>query len=182
MNIFACKSVGYGAGTQEIPELPNFLRVVIGELEAATETDDVVSVETNIDDMNPQMYPVVIEGLLEAGAHDAYLVPVVMKKGRPGILLSVLTPASTLEAVTAYLYRETSTIGLRIQYIGRRKLPRRELTADTSLGPVRAKAVMRDGEERITAEFEECRRLARERGIPLQEVIRRLDDELRRGS
>lgn len=176
------KSVGYGAGTQEIAELPNFLRVVIGELEAATETDDVVSVETNIDDMNPQMYPVVIEGLLEAGAHDAYLVPVVMKKGRPGILLSVLTPASTLEAVTAYLYRETSTIGLRIQYIGRRKLPRRELTADTSLGPVRAKAVMRDGEERITAEFEECRRLARDRGIPLQEVIRRLDDELRRGS
>jgi pyridinium-3,5-bisthiocarboxylic acid mononucleotide nickel chelatase len=175
-------SVGYGAGTHEIPELPNFLRVVIGELEAATETDDVFSVETNIDDMNPQMYPVIIEGLLGAGAHDAYLVPVIMKKGRPGILLSVLTPASTLDAITAYLYRETSTIGLRVQHIGRRKLPRRELTAETSLGPVRAKAVMRDGQERITAEFEECRRLARERGIPLQDVIRRLDQELRRPS
>jgi hypothetical protein len=125
---------------------------------------------------------VVIEGLLEAGAHDAYLVPVIMKKGRPGILLSVLAPASTLDAITAFLYRETSTIGLRVQHIGRRKLPRRELTADTSLGPIRAKAVMRDGKEQITAEFEECRRLARERGLPLPEVIRRLDQELRQRS
>ncbi|MBP1679311.1 MAG: hypothetical protein H6Q29_1222, partial [Bacteroidetes bacterium] len=138
-------SIGYGAGTQEIPELPNFLRVVIGDLESPADFDDVVSVETNIDDMNPQMYPAVIEGLLEAGAHDAYLIPVIMKKGRPGILLSVLTPASTLEAITTFLYRETSTIGLRVQHIGRRKLPRRELTAHTSLGPVRAKAVLRDG-------------------------------------
>jgi uncharacterized protein (TIGR00299 family) protein len=176
------QSTGYGAGTQEIPELPNFLRVVIGTLQAPAESDDIVSVETNIDDMNPQLYPIVIEGLLEAGAHDAYLVPVIMKKGRPGILLSVLTPASTLEAVTSYLYRETTTIGLRVQHIGRRKLPRREVTAGTSLGPVRAKAVIRDGEERITAEFEECRRIARERGIPLQDVIRKLEHELRRGS
>jgi pyridinium-3,5-bisthiocarboxylic acid mononucleotide nickel chelatase len=175
-------SIGYGAGTQEIPELPNFLRVVVGELEAPTEADDVVAVETNIDDMNPQMYPVIIEGLLETGAHDAYLVPLIMKKGRPGILLSVLTPASALDGVVAYLYRETSTIGVRVQHIARRKLPRRALTAETSLGPVRAKAVVRDGEETITAEFEECRRLARERGIPLQDVIRRLDQELRRQS
>lgn len=173
-------SIGYGAGTQEIAELPNVLRVVIGELEAPTNSDDVVSVETNIDDMNPQLYPAIIEGLLEAGAHDAYLIPVIMKKGRPGILLSVLAPSPKLEGITAFLYRETSTIGLRVQHVGRRKLPRRELTADTSLGPVRAKAVMRDGGETITAEFEECRRLARERGIPLQEVIRRLDLELRR--
>ncbi len=175
-------SIGYGAGTAEIPELPNFLRVVIGDLESPADVDDVVSVETNIDDMNPQMYPAIIEGLLEAGAHDAYLIPVIMKKGRPGILLSVLTPASTLEAITTFLYRETSTIGLRVQHIGRRKLPRRELTAHTSLGPVRAKAVLRDGDETITAEFEECRRLARERGIPLQEVIRRLGQELRHPS
>jgi hypothetical protein len=173
-------AVGYGAGTQEIAEIPNFLRVVIGELESATESDDVVSIETNIDDMNPQVYPAVIEGLLDAGAHDAYLVPVIMKKGRPGILLSVLAPAPALEAVTAYLYRETSTIGLRVRSIGRRKLPRREVTAETSLGPVRAKAVLRDGEEAVTAEFEECRRIARDRGLPLQEVIRRLDHELRR--
>jgi uncharacterized protein (TIGR00299 family) protein len=176
------QSIGYGAGTQDIAELPNFLRVVIGDLGTATETDDVVSVETNIDDMNPQLYPAVIEGLLEAGAHDAYLIPVIMKKGRPGILLSVLAPAANLEAVTAFLYRETSTIGLRVQHIGRRKLPRRELTADTSLGPVRAKAVTRDGMERITAEFEECRRLARERGIPLLDVLRMLDMELRNKS
>lgn len=173
-------AIGYGAGTHEIAELPNFLRVLIGELAAPAEADDVFSVETNIDDLNPQLYPVLIEGLLEAGAHDAFLVPVIMKKGRPGILLSVLTPAARLDAITAYLYRETSTIGLRVQHIGRQKLPRRELTVETSFGRVRAKAVVRDGTETVAAEFEESRRIARERGIPVQDVMRRLDQELRR--
>ena len=171
--------IGYGAGTNEFTEIPNFLRVIIGTLDPGLEQEDVLIVETNIDDMNPQAYPFVIDLLLGAGAHDAYLVPVIMKKGRPGILLSVLVGHAHLDAVVAVLYRETSTIGLRIQQTGRRKLPRRHLEALTSLGTVKAKAVVRDGKEIITPEYEECRRIAQERNMPLLDVMRILEMELR---
>ena len=175
-------AIGYGAGTNEFAEIPNFLRVIIGTLDAPAEEEEILIVETNIDDMNPQAYPFVIDQLLGAGAHDAYLVPIIMKKGRPGILLSVMTPRTHLEKVTAILYRETSTIGLRIQPTGRRKLPRRHVLAETSLGTVRAKAVMRDGREVISPEYEECRRIASERNIPLLEVMKILEKELREGN
>ncbi len=172
------QAVGYGAGTKEFKEVPNFLRVIIGTLDATVEHEEIVVVETNIDDMNPQAYPYVIDLLLAAGAHDAYCVPIVMKKGRPGILLSVMTPRSRLDAVTAILYGETSTIGLRVQSTGRMKLPRRQVDVTTSFGPVRAKAVLRDGKEVVTAEYEECRRIAAEWKLPLLEVMKRLEAEL----
>jgi len=133
---FLVERVGYGSGTGEFPELPNMLRLVVGELQGTPEEDSVVIVETNIDDMNPQLYPVIIERLLAAGAHDAYLVPIIMKKGRPGILLSVMTPRAVLGGVTELIYRETTTIGLRLLPVGRRKLPRRHLELRTSLGTV----------------------------------------------
>ncbi|HUI08717.1 MAG TPA: nickel pincer cofactor biosynthesis protein LarC [Bacteroidota bacterium] len=175
------ETIGYGAGTNEFPELPNLLRVIIGTLETPREGEDVVIIETNIDDMNPQAYPYVIERLLQAGAHDAYLVPVVMKKGRPGILLSAMAERSRLDAIVGVLYRETSTIGLRIQQSGRLKLPRRHLEVQTSFGPVRAKAVVRDGKEVIAPEYEECKRIAAARDLPLLEVMRRLEQEVREG-
>ncbi len=172
------ESIGYGAGTKEIPEIPNLLRIAIGQLPDERERDDIVIVETNIDDLNPQVYPFLIEELLSAGAHDAYLVPIIMKKGRPGILLSVMVPRGHLPAIEALIYRHTTTIGLRIQSIGRRKLPRRSLDVVTSFGTVKAKAVLRGGVETIAPEFEECRRIAREHGLPLPEVMRKLDQEL----
>lgn len=172
------EAVGYGTGTKEIPQLPNLLRVVIGELESQTEGEHIVTVETNIDDMNPQVYPYLIDKLLAAGAHDAYLVPIIMKKGRPGILLSVMVEKSRLEAVTHLLYTQTSTIGLRIQEIGRRKLPRRQVEMHTQFGMVRMKAVLRDGTEVLAPEFEECKRIADERGIPLLEVQQALLREI----
>jgi uncharacterized protein (TIGR00299 family) protein len=171
-------SIGYGAGSKEFPELPNFLRVMIGTFDAPTERDDVVIVETNIDDMNPQIYPFVIEQLLAAGAHDAYLVPVIMKKGRPGILLSALVERARFDAVAAVIYRETTTIGLRVQSIGRRKLPRRHLEVSTSFGVVKAKAVIRDGRNFVMPEFEECRRIAVETGLPLMDVMKQLEKEI----
>lgn len=171
-------TIGYGAGTKEIPEVPNLLRVAIGELPDEHDRDDIVTVETNIDDMNPQVYPFLIEELLEAGAHDAYLVPIIMKKGRPGILLSVMVAGPRLSAIEALIYRHTTTIGLRIQKLTRRKLPRRSLDVTTSFGTVKAKIVLRGGIETIAPEFEECKRIARERGLPLPEVMRKLDQEL----
>ncbi|MBM2840242.1 MAG: putative nickel insertion protein [Bacteroidetes bacterium] len=171
------QAIGYGTGTNEIAEMPNLLRVVIGELSNEYERDELVSVETNIDDMNPQIYPYLIEKLLSAGAHDAYLVPIIMKKGRPGILLSVMVGRSRLDEVSSIIYSQTSTIGLRIQPIGRRKLPREEVEIQTSLGKVRAKTVLRNGRTVTAPEFEECKRIADERGLPLLEVMRVLERE-----
>ena len=171
-------TVGYGAGSKELPQLPNLLRVVIGELDSAYEQEQLVVVETNIDDMNPQVYPYLIEKLLDAGAHDAYLVPIIMKKGRPGILLSVMTGKSKLDAVSEIIYKQTSTIGLRVQEMGRRKLQRREMEIHTQFGVVRAKAVLRDGKEVIAPEFDEFRRIADERGMSVLDVQQALLREI----
>jgi len=171
-------AIGYGAGTKEFTEVPNFLRVMIGELPGEAEEEHIVTVETNIDDMNPQIYPALIEDLLRAGAHDAYLVPIIMKKGRPGILLSVMTGRTVLDTVVGIIYRQTTTIGLRIQEVGRKKLPRRQLDVATSFGPVKAKAVIRDGKEVIAPEFEEARRIAQAAGRPLPDILRALEQEI----
>lgn len=170
-------SIGYGAGTKEFAQVPNLLRVVIGELDTQFEQEQIVVVETNIDDMNPQVYPYLIEKLLAAGAHDAYLIPIIMKKGRPGILLSVMVPKSKLEDISQIIYTQTSTIGLRIQDVGRRKLPRREIEIQTQFGTVKAKAVMRDGKEMVVPEFEECKRIADENGMSVLEVQQALTRE-----
>ncbi|HEY5615221.1 MAG TPA: nickel pincer cofactor biosynthesis protein LarC [Bacteroidota bacterium] len=172
------ESIGYGAGTREIEQVPNLLRVLIGQLETPYRHDEIVTIETNIDDMNPEVYPYVMERLMNAGAHDAYLVPIIMKKGRPGILLSAMVERSKLDAAMEVLFRETSTLGVRIQPIERRKLPRAQKLVQTSLGSVTVKSIVRDGKERLVPEFEECKRLAMEKNLPLIEVYRILEKEL----
>ena len=176
--VLTVRAIGYGAGTREMEELPNLLRLVIGELETDMEQDQVVLVETNIDDMNPQVYPYIIEKLIAAGAHDAYLTPVIMKKGRPGMLLSVLADRPRLNTIVDLIYNQTSTIGLRVQYIGRKKLPRRHVEVQTSFGKVKAKVALRNGRETISPEFEECRRIAEEKGLPLLDIMRALENEI----
>lgn len=172
------ETTGYGAGTREIVQLPNFLRVLIGEFSDQADRDEIVTIETNIDDMNPQVYPFLIEELLAAGAHDAYLIPIIMKKGRPGILLSVMADTSRLDQISNLIYRHTTTIGLRIQQIGRRKLPRRTLEVETRFGKIRAKLVIRDGKEVVAPEFDECRRIAKETGTPIPEIMRQLEQDI----
>ena len=178
-DVITPETVGYGAGSKEFPELPNLLRVVIGSMPASPSLEELLIVETNIDDMNPQVYPYLIETLLASGAHDAYLVPIIMKKGRPGILLSVMVGRSKLDEVIGIIYRETTTIGLRIITTGRRKLLRDQITVKTSFGPVKAKIVERGGKNVAAPEYEECRRIAREQNLPLLEVMRSLERELR---
>ena len=178
MEAISVSAVAYGTGTREFPNLPNLLRVLVGERISELDRDDVVVVETNIDDMNPQIYPFLIDQLLATGAHDAYLVPIIMKKGRPGMLLSVMADVSVRQNIINLLYRETTTIGLRVHHIGRLKLPRRHLQVSTTFGPVQTKTVIRNGNEVTTPEFEECKRISRERNLPLLEVMRRLEREL----
>jgi len=175
---FTTTEVGYGAGTREIEQIPNILRLMIGEMPSDYAVDEIVSVETNIDDMNPEIYPYVVERLLAAGAHDAYLVPVIMKKGRPGILLSTLVLRSKMDSVLSVIFGETSTLGVRIQQVERRKLQRTEKNLSTSLGNVRVKVVLVDGKETHVPEFEECKRIAQEKKMPLREVYKRLETEL----
>jgi uncharacterized protein (TIGR00299 family) protein len=174
------EKIGYGAGSRESEDVPNLLRIMIGELESKYDEDEIVTVETNIDDLNPEVYPYVIERLLSAGAHDAYLVPVIMKKGRPGILLSVLANRANLDAILKVVYSETTTLGVRIQPVDRRKLPRTYKEVNTSLGTVKVKAIVTDGVERLVPEFEECRRIATEKKLSLLEVYRILEAEMRR--
>jgi uncharacterized protein (TIGR00299 family) protein len=171
-------AIGYGAGGREIEQMPNLLRVLIGELEPKYLADEIVSIETNIDDMNPEIYPYVIEKLLAAGAHDAYLIPLVMKKGRPGILLSVLVERSKIEQILEIVFRETTSIGVRIQPVERKKLPRAHKQMNTSFGIVSVKVIGVEGKEQMRAEFEECKRIASEKNIPLAEVYRMLEREL----
>jgi uncharacterized protein (TIGR00299 family) protein len=172
------KSIGYGTGTQDIPQLPNLLRVFIGELVEGHDHDELVTVETNIDNMNPEVFPFVLERLLSVGAHDAFMIPIIMKKGRPGILLSALVNRGKLDAVLKVVFAETSTLGVRIQPVERRKLQRSTKTMKTLFGEMKVKVITIDGTERLAPEFEECKRVALEKNIPLIEVYKQVEAEL----
>lgn len=175
---FTVQAVGYGAGTKRIEGIPNFLRIMIGEIMPVSSGDEVLQIETTIDDMNPEIYPYVIDQLLLAGAVDAFLTPVLMKKGRPGMVLTALGESSMLDRLLATIFRETTTLGVRVHPVERRKLIRSHRDVPTSLGTIKAKVVEYDGRVRLLPEFEECKRLAGEKKIPLQEVYRILEREL----
>jgi uncharacterized protein (TIGR00299 family) protein len=164
--------VGHGAGNKEIPGQPNVLRLMIGEPSATYDEDTSIIIETNIDDMNPQLYGHVIDKLMQHGAHDAYLTPIIMKKGRPAILLSVLTDGVKESAVLNTIFRETTSIGVRIQEVGRKKLTREIQFVDTAFGKIRVK-VSKRGEEilTVTPEYEDCRKIAEEKQVPLKQVM-----------
>ncbi len=164
--------IAYGAGGKDIASQPNVLRLMIGEQTAGYDEDTSVVIETNIDDMNPQVYDYLIEKLMLQGAHDVYLTPIIMKKGRPAILVSVLTDAGQTEALLDTLFRETSSIGVRIQEVGRKKLIREIQEVNTPYGKVRIK-LSRRGNDILTAtpEYEDCRKLAAEKQMALKTII-----------
>jgi uncharacterized protein (TIGR00299 family) protein len=165
------QAVGYGAGDRTLHDRPNLLRIVVGEAVAAAGADEVVVLETTIDDLSPQLYEHVLERLLAAGARDAFLVPVTMKKSRPGTMLRVLAAPADRERLAGIVFAETSTIGLRWTTWQRTVLPREERTVQTPWGAVRVKlARAPDGTVNVAPEFEDCRRLATERGVALKRV------------
>ena len=164
-------AIGYGAGDRTLADRPNLLRILVGTPAVATGTDEVVVLEATIDDLNPQIYEYVLERLLAAGARDAFLVPVVMKRSRPATMLRVLAAPADRERLAALVFAETSTIGLRWTTWQRMVLAREERTVETPYGPVRVKVARApDGTVNVAPEFEDCRRLAGERGVPLKTV------------
>ena len=166
------ESTGYGAGTRDVEQVPNLLRVEIGELVTDTQTDTPVLLETNIDDMTPEIYGYLIDRLLEAGARDAFLTPVIMKKGRPGIQLTVLADPNKETELTELIFSETTTLGIRRLPVQRHILERRTDTVQTPYGPIRVKIADLGGKQRITPEYDDCARIAREQQVPILDVYR----------
>ena len=168
--------IGYGAGTSDFPDSPNVLRVWIGEIEPAS--SDLVLLETNVDDQSPQVLGYAMERLLEEGARDVWFTPIQMKKSRPATMISVLSAASLADRLTQLLLRETSTLGVRAMPVQRHQAEREVVDFTSSLGPARAKLKRLGGSVvAATPEYEDCRRIARERSLPLQDVLRTLSAE-----
>jgi uncharacterized protein (TIGR00299 family) protein len=166
------ESIGYGAGKRELP-FPNLLRVVVGTTSPHTgESRETVSLlETNLDDMNPEFYEHVMEALFAAGALDVYLKPIQAKKGRPGVVLSVLCHPQAAEELSSIIFTETTTLGIRVQTMERVCLGRETIVLDTAFGRVRIKvATLGDEVVNVSPEYEDCRRLASEKGKPVKEV------------
>jgi hypothetical protein len=164
--------IAHGAGGKDVSHAPNVLRLLIGAPEEAYDEDSSIVIETNIDDMNPQAYEYVIDKLMRQGAQDAYLTPIIMKKSRPAVLLSVLTDRSKTDQVLDIIFKETTSIGVRIRETGRMKLSRETEVVDTIYGKIPVKVSRRGGEIlTVTPEYEDCRRIAEERHVPLKQVM-----------
>jgi len=162
---------GYGAGDHDFPDTPNVLRVVVGRSADRSHGDRVVVVECEIDDMNPQLFGVAMDRLYEAGALEVFYVPVQMKKNRPGTLLTVIALPDLRTRLTDIVFQETTTIGVRYSEVARECLSREWVTVETSAGAVRIKVARRDGRVVNAApEFEDCARLAAEKGLAVKDV------------
>lgn len=164
------ETVGHGAGAKDLIDQPNILRLFIGT--AAEDPDDVVVLETNLDDCPGEALGYTMEKLFEAGALDVYFIPVHMKKNRPGTLLSVIAKPQNRVMLEEVVFRETRTFGIRRLTMSRTILEREAIIVETRWGPVKAKRGWRAGIEVVSPEFEDCVRVSREYGIPLNEVYR----------
>jgi uncharacterized protein (DUF111 family) len=164
--------VGTGAGGRDPAELPNVVRLVLGEASEPGEAGPVV-LEANIDDLDPRLWPGVLDALFTAGASDAWLTPILMKKGRPAHTLSVLTRPETIPDVQAAVFATTSTIGLRVVPVGKVALDRTSSSVEVLGGRVGVKVAASGGRVvNVSVEYEDVAALARELGAPVKEVLR----------
>jgi hypothetical protein len=163
---------GYGAGGRDLP-IPNVLRLLIGEQDdsPAATLESLALLETNLDDLNPQAYGLLMERLFQAGALDVFLQSIQMKKNRPGTLVAVLCPPQIADSLSAILFRETTTLGVRRQLVERLSLQREIRVVETPYGRVRVKfAALGQGQVKFMPEYEDCRELATRHAIPLRQV------------
>jgi uncharacterized protein (TIGR00299 family) protein len=165
------QKVGYGAGRDDLSH-PNVLRLMVGTLEIFREDEKVIVLETNIDDMNPQIYDYVMDRMLRMEVKDVFLTPLLMKNNRPATLLTVICSPEKLPAVMEFLLSETTTIGLRWHEDSRVRAEREILSLDTKHGRIRFKVARWNGRiVNISPEYEDCKHLALEKGIPLKDVF-----------
>lgn len=168
-------AIGYGAGTADLEGQPNVLRIMVGESaekRATAESETIRVLEANLDDMNPQIYGYFLEKALAAGALDVFSTPVQMKKNRPGMLVTVLCKPEDEARFHEMFFAETTTLGVRTYTAGRRVLARQWETVHTAFGDVRIKVARLNGHIRqASPEFEDCRKLAEAKNVPLQRVM-----------
>ena len=174
------EKAGYGAGTRDFPEHPNVLRLTIGEAllpdgaskSSSASNDSITVLEANLDDLSPQVLAYAMERLLAEGALDVFSVPVQMKKGRPGALLTVLAKMEDANRLAKLIFAETTTLGVRRREEQRQTLSRRWENVDTTWGPVRVKIASMNGSiSNYAPEFEDCRKLAETHHVPLKQVM-----------
>ena len=179
---FTASAIGYGIGHKDFA-VPNVLRVLIGQMDTAAEAPTGhCKIEANIDDMTPEAFEPLIDHLLDLGADDVYLTPIVMKKSRPGTCLSVLCGLERREALIAAVLNRSTTIGLRVLPFTKHALPRETEKIDTSFGPVRIKVITQpDGMVRWKSEFEDVRRIAEARGLDFLRTRAEIDREIAQG-
>src|SRR6185437_7051733 len=190
------QQTGYGAGTRQYQKFPNALRVLIGDDQAsasentASADERLWMIETNMDDISPQILGHVMERAFELGALDCYFTSVQMKKNRPGILLSILCRAEERPVLSELLFSETTTLGIRAYEVERRALERRIVAVETQYGPIDVKVAQLNGHIlKAMPEYEQCRQAARDANVPLRVVeeavlvlFNRRDDNRESGS
>lgn len=172
------EKIGYGAGKRELESQPNLLRIIIGTEISNSEkgigvyqTDQIVIIETCIDDMNPEVFGFLMDRLFEKGALDVYWIPIFMKKNRPATMVQVLCPENCREVLTACILSESSSLGVRYYNAKRRMLGRERIVAKTSYGEITVKRIIEmDGSSRIVPEYETCKKIALEKNLPLRVV------------
>lgn len=176
------QAVGYGAGDRDL-EIPNLLRVFLGEREGEARgrsRERRLVISANIDDMNPELYPYVMEKLFDAGAEDVWLFPIQMKKSRPAVTLKALVPPAREEEIKKVMFAETKTLGMRITETFKEYLDREIIAVDTPFGRLRVKLARCEGRPaNIAPEYEDCRKAAVKHGVPLKEVYAAAEEAAR---
>jgi hypothetical protein len=167
------ETVGYGVGTRDLTDRPNLLRILVGRDQGEAQTDTVAVLEAHLDDTNPEWLGFLMDRLFEAGALDVVFCPIQMKKNRPGVLIQVMGKPHRQDTLVEILFKETSTLGVRFRYTRRKILDRSFLELESPWGKIKAKKVLRpDGSFEIMPEYEACREIAQEKGLPLKEIYR----------
>jgi hypothetical protein len=165
------EKVGYGVGGRTLADRPNLLRILIGQDQGPANEETVVILESNLDDTNPEWLGFLMERLFETGALDVVFSPGYMKKNRPAVLVQVVAKPHHKDQLMDLLFSESTTLGVRFHYTQRRVLERSSAEVDSPWGTMKVKKVLRpDGSSQLLPEFEECRRIAKERGLPLKEI------------
>jgi len=166
--------IGHGAGTRDLPDRPNMMRLIVGQAEAGVSMERLMVGETNLDDMSPEFMPYIMEKMLAAGALDVWLTSIQMKKGRPGTMLSFLYRPGDAGRLRSIILAESTTLGIRTYSVERLAVPRKARTIKTEWGEVTIKAVVREGRTELVPEYEACRKIAEKEGLPLRKVYARV--------
>ena len=181
MPLMRVERFGCGAGSRDIPEKPNLLRLIQGESLATLQEDEVTVIETNIDNMNPEFYPHIMDRLLQQGALDVTLTPITMKKGRPAVKLTILSDLPQRDRLIQTLFEESTTIGLRFYQAQRKKLAREIKLIETRYGPMRVKLGYLDGRLcQVSPELADCQEGADKLGVPIKELYEEVKATARR--